>query len=239
MKDLDKVLEYQKTDIELRKIYDKFEKSEDGKKMELAKNEFNNAKNIVIQCEQQAQVLVEQQSEFEEQRKSLLKDFENLVLIVENNEDEENIESNIEQLEEMRKRLTDFEKKVNELKTRIENVITEYKDANEMGRKQKQAFMTSKEKYDKLKAEYSDKISELMKKLDEMAKGIDPRSMEIYKSVTAEGKYPAFVEAYHDNSDDMYSCRGCGIALSQKRKSELLEDGACRCETCRRIIYKK
>lgn len=238
MKDLNKILEYQKVDIELRKIYDKFEKSEDGKKMENAKNEFNAAKSKVIQCEQQAQALLETQEEFTTQRNALLKELENLILIVENNEDEENIESNIEQLEEMRKKLSDFEKKVNEVKARIENVISEYKDANETGRKQRQLFMSAKDKYDTLKAQYGDAISELTKKLESMAKAIEPQTLEMYKSITAEGKYPAFVEAYHDD-DDMYSCRGCGIALSQKRKSELLEDGACRCETCRRIIYKQ
>lgn len=236
MKDLNKILEYQKVDIELKKIYDKFEKNEENKKMELAKNEFNNAKNTVMQCEQQAEVLIGMQADLTTQRDTLLKEYEDLILIVENNEDDESVEANIEKLEEMKKKLSEFEKKVNGIKTKIETVITDYKEANDTGRKQKQAFMQAKNKLDKFKSEYADSINELTGKLDKMSKEIDPQSMAIYKSVTDEGKYPAFVEAYHD-SDDMYSCRGCGIALSQKRKSELLEDGACRCETCRRIIY--
>ncbi len=238
MKDLEKILEYQKVDIDLRRIYDKIEKSDDYKKMELAKAEFNNDRKAGIHCEEQAQLLVSTQEEFAAQRAALTEELERLILIVENNEDDEAIEGNIEQLEDIRKRLFDFEKKVNETQNKMEGVVNNYKEANEAGRKHKQAYMTAKNKIEKLKEENNDKIEELTKKLSDMEREIDPSAMEIYRSVTAEGKYPAFVEAYHNTEDDMYSCRGCGIALSQKRKSELLEDGACRCETCRRIIYK-
>lgn len=239
MKDLNKILEYQKTDIELRKILDILEKSDDGKKMETAKAAFNSAKSIVLQCEAQAQSLIESQDNLVAQRDELLKDTERLILIVENNEDENEIDGNIVQLEEMKNKLAEFEKKANEIKARIEKVINEYKEANENGRKQRQVFMTAKEKQDNLKAKYIDKINELNGKLEAMAKGIDSETLEKYKAIVAEGKYPAFVEAYHDESADMFSCRGCGLALSQKNKSELLENGACRCETCRRIIYRQ
>lgn len=239
MKDLDKILEYQKTDIELKKILDLIDKSEDGKRMDAAKAEFNAAKSTVMNCETQAQVLVELQENLAMQRDALIEEAEKLILIVENNEDDDEIDGYIEQLEEMKKKLADTEKKVTDLKAKTEKVINDYKEANENGRKQKQAFIAAKEKHEKLKADYNKQIDELNGKLNAMAKGIDKETLEKYQSVVSEGKYPAFVEAYYDVGADMYSCRGCGIQLSQKNKSSLLENGVCRCETCRRIIYKQ
>ena len=51
MENLDKLLEYQKIDIELRKVLDEIERSDDNKKMEQARTEFNNAKSTVTETE--------------------------------------------------------------------------------------------------------------------------------------------------------------------------------------------
>ena len=58
MENLDKLLEYQKIDIELRKVLDEVERSDDGKKLEQAKTEFNNAKNTVTETEKAAESIV-------------------------------------------------------------------------------------------------------------------------------------------------------------------------------------
>ena len=60
---------------------------------------------------------------------------------------------------------------------------------------------------------------------------------EIYKQITAENKYPAFVPAMGDDASP--ACGACGMGLSGTAKNDLKNQGYCRCETCRRIIYKQ
>jgi predicted nucleic acid-binding Zn-ribbon protein len=94
-----------------------------------------------------------------------------------------------------------------------------------------------KERLDKFKKEKEPKIAELMKKLDALKPDIPADVFEVYKALTAERKYPAFVAAIDAGDKKHYRCF-CGITLSQKAQSELLDKGQCRCENCRRLIYK-
>ena len=54
IKDLDKVLEYQNIDIKLRRTLDALEKCDYAKRMEVAKTEFNGAKETVDKVEKKA-----------------------------------------------------------------------------------------------------------------------------------------------------------------------------------------
>jgi len=54
MSTLDTLLEYQKSDIELRKILDKIDRSDDNERLERAKSVFNKAKQTVSDSEEQA-----------------------------------------------------------------------------------------------------------------------------------------------------------------------------------------
>ena len=58
MENLEKLLEYQKIDIELRKVLDEIERSDDSKKLEQAKTEFNNAKATVTETEKAAESII-------------------------------------------------------------------------------------------------------------------------------------------------------------------------------------
>ena len=73
-------------------------------------------------------------------------------------------------------------------------------------------------------------------KLDALRPEIPADMFETYKTITAERKYPAYVQARLTDDKKHYRCF-CGLTLSQKAQSELQEKGSCRCENCRRLIY--
>ncbi len=237
MEKLDKVLEYQKIDIELRKVLDEIERSEDNKKLEQAKTEFNNAKATVTETEKVAENIVSFYNNaiafFEECEKRIADIGDKM-----NATDDLTVQRELAaQLEKIREKLSDLEKKLAERSDKGEKVILAYLDGQSRGKKVRAVYDAVKERLQKFKKEKEPRINELKGQLDALRADIAPATMEIYKAITAERKYPAFVEA-QDTDNKNYRCF-CGLELSQKAKSELLDKGCVRCETCRRLIYKK
>nr|MDE7395479.1 hypothetical protein [Clostridiales bacterium] len=141
-----------------------------------------------------------------------------------------------ESLEKIKAKLADLEKRLQEKNDSGEKAIMKYLDGQEKGKKMRDAYGTIKARLDKIKAAHDPKINEYRGKLDTLRPDIPADLMEMYEALTSERRYPAFVEAIEADKKN-YRCF-CGLTLSQKTKSELLDNGFCRCETCRRIIYK-
>lgn len=235
--ELKTIITYQDADIKLRKLLDIIEKSDDNKRMEQARQEFNAARQHILDCEKEAEKLLESYTESEKQFTEAAAKLEEMELIIENLDDDEQLPQFIQDTEKLRSRIIELERKLSDLKQRSEKVLKDYKDAGDRGKKMRDIHNASKERLDALRKEKDAEIFGLKKQLLELEPSIDQELLEKYKSLTAEGKYPAIVDAHEDGST--FSCRGCGLALSQKTKSELVDKGICRCETCRRIIIRK
>ena len=237
MEKLEKVLEYQKIDIELRKVLDEIERSDDNKKLEHAKTEFNNAKSTVTETEKAAENVVNfiqnATAFFEECDKRIAELKEKIAAT----DDIAEQRPYIAELEKMREKMAEIERRLGERADKSDKLIMAYLDGQTRGKKMRAAYDSIKERLNKLKREKEPKINELKEKLAAIRKDIPPQIMETYTAITAERKYPAFVEA-RPTDNKGYRCF-CGLELSQKAKSELMEKGQCRCETCRRLIYKK
>ena len=234
MENLDKLLEYQKVDIALRKELDEIERSDDSKNLERARNEFNAAKAAVAESESTAEGIL---SYYE----SALASFDEISKEIASLDptDAADLEKRrvlTESLERLKSKLADLEKRLQEKNDSGEKAILKYLDGQEKGKKMREAYATIKARLDKLKEAHEPKIAEYRRQLDAIRPSIPADLMEKYEALTAERRYPAFVAAIEADKKD-YRCF-CGLTLSQKTKSELLDNGYCRCETCRRIIYK-
>lgn len=232
---LENLLKYQEADIQLRRIYDAIEKSEDGKKIEQAKSDFAAAKKTVESCEINAEKVLSDLDEAKKFYNDAQKELEELELVIENGtEDAEEI---LARASKLREKAALLDKKVSEDLQRGERLRKEYLDANERGKKSKEVHAEAKEKQNKLLKTHEKEVVALKAELEKLEPTIDADLMKKYKALTAERKYPAFVESYTDGAN--YSCRGCGMTLSSKNKAVLDENSFAVCETCRRIIYKK
>ncbi len=237
MENLDKLLEYQKVDIELRKVLDEIERSDDSKKLEQAKTEFNNAKATVTETEKAAENIISFYNSALSFMEECDKRTNELADKMEKTEDIEAQRELAAQIEKIRDKLSELERKLSERSERADKAIAAYRDGQERGKKMRAVYNNVKERLDKFKKEKEPKIAELMKKLDALKPDIPADVFEVYKALTAERKYPAFVAAIDAGDKKHYRCF-CGITLSQKAQSELLDKGQCRCENCRRLIYK-
>lgn len=231
------LLKYQELDIKLHRALDTIEKSESSKKMEQARNEFNTAKKIVQDAEKEAESVVNNLEITMPQIKELTDKLNEFELIIENAESDEDLKGFTDQLEALKNKALSVEKKLTDCKNNSEKLVKNYQDANAKGLKMRDIYNNAKIEYGNLVKASEPEVTELKKRLKELEKQIDPDLLEKYKAITSENKFPAFVDAFV--SDGVYSCRGCGLQLSQKNTSTLNERGICTCETCRRIIYKE
>lgn len=228
-KNFETLLKYQEYDIKLKRMLDALEKSDSNKRMEQARNEYNNAKKTVLDSEKDAENIVSYYEQITPQIKELCNKLDEI----------ENDDSSvaIEQLEVLRGKLVSLEKKIADCKSSSEKILKTYQDATAIGHKMLAYYNNAKASYNEQVKASEPEITSTKKQMRALEPQIDAETMKKYKEITRENKYPAFVEVRVN--DGTYSCGACGLQLSQKNTSTLNENGICTCETCRRIIYKR
>ncbi len=233
--DFSKLLEYQKVDLKLKKLNDEIAMNEDYKTMKAKKEEFNNAKQAVGEAEALAETIMNAYNGALEYLKSNAQKVESIVAKLSSGQLDDEAEKNaVEELEKLKATLTEWEKKVSTLKANADKAIANYSNAQKIGASAKATYASAKAKYTEFKESKCADYELLKKQLEELQKTVDPKVFEVYKQITAEGKYPAFVPLMGDEA-----CGACGMTLSGTAKNDIKNQGYCRCETCRRIIYKQ
>ena len=236
MIDLKAILEYQEADIKLRKTHDSIEKSDAQRRGKQAKIEFDAAKKRVDDSEAQAgEILdfIKSADETAVKAQSVASDckakLESGLSAVER-------KAMRAELEALKAKLSDSEKRVDSKLKRASKVVDESRESQARAKKMRDVFIKEKEAYDKLKAEKAPEIEKCKKQLALLREKVDPKLLQQYDELSADKKIPAFVDAFKSESGT-YSCRGCGLQLSQADNGKLERDGICRCGNCRRIIY--
>lgn len=237
MENMEKVLEYQKIDIELRKVLDEIERSDDSKKLEQAKTEFNNAKATVTESEKAAESIVSFFTNAQAFLEECDKKTNELAEKMAATDDLAAQRELAAEAEKLRDKMVEVEKRLSDRVEKSDKLIKTYLDGQARGKKMRAAYDAIKERLNKLKKEKEPQINALRAQLDALRPEIPADVLQAYSAITAERKYPAFVEARPSDNKN-FRCF-CGLELSQKAKSELLDKGSVRCENCRRLIYKK
>lgn len=236
MANLDAILKYQEVDIKLRKTLDEIERSDSGKRLEQSRKGFNEAKAMVEDSERTA-------GEVADFYRKAIKFYNEYAPKIEEYEqrlkgeltDEERKKA-VTALETLKSKFSEIEKRLSERKNKGDKLLDEYREGQKRGKKMREVHAEAKESHENLKREKEPVIAEFKKTLETLRPSVDKEIMTMYDELASERKYPAFVEAYGDEKSS-FSCRGCGLQLSQSSKGQLLEKGVCRCDTCRRIIY--
>ncbi|MCI9032083.1 MAG: hypothetical protein HFK09_06145 [Clostridia bacterium] len=238
MIDLKAILEYQEADIRLRKMQDSIEKSEAQRRGKQAKIEFDAAKKRVDDSEAQAgEILdfIKNADETADKARSVVSEYKEKIDEKMSAEERKTIRA---ELEALKAKLSESEKRVDSKLKRASKVVDESRESQARAKKMRDVFLKEKEAYDKLKKSKEPEIAELKKQLALLREKVDPQLVKQYDELSADRKIPAFVDAFKSESGT-YSCRGCGLQLSQADNGKLERDGICRCGNCRRIIYNR
>ena len=228
---IDKLLEYQKLDIELRKMKREVNGNMSSKDVDFLNINIKDAQGKILELEENSKELLESFKKLVEVQKKGL-------LYVQKNKD-----ANIENMTEVE--LKDFEAKMNqtaknlaELENRllshnqtVKKVVSDYK----MYRKQildaKEAKENLKNQSASVMEEKFPSIEELKKQQKKLESEIDAKKFAKYKALKADGIFPVFVPLVDKR------CGGCRVELSSAMIDKIKSDGVCECEQCRRIIY--
>ena len=234
---LDALLSYQKADLAYKKLNDEIKKNQNYVDMRANKKKFEAAKTAVLESEKQAESIV---SSYEQGLKFIEKcagEIEDLCMRLEAGEADEEAEKNlVSRLEELQAAVSEWKKRVDSLKSLADKALGDYKAAQASGKKSRVDYAEAKAKFETYQKGKEGELKKLKDARDALAGAVEPKLMETYLKLTGDGVYPAFAPA--TELDKNVSCGVCGMVVSSSAKTDLENNGYCRCETCRRIIYK-
>lgn len=97
----------------------------------------------------------------------------------------------------------------------------------------KQRALEAKSKFEVLAKEKEPEIIELKNKMAAAEKEIPEQLLQQYKLLKTQNIFPVFVELSDGNR-----CGGCGMEISMAHRQEFSTKNQIRCESCRRVIFK-
>lgn len=237
--ELDNVLKYQAIDGEIKKLKKELMANENIRIAEDSKRQFGEMKQVVVKNESVATKVCGGYDEslklYDESNKRA---EELLAKLEDENLDDETAEKIIAELNEINEKLAENSEFVASLKKKSEDAVREYSNAQKSGHDLKSKYSAAKEEIKKLEEQFKPRLNKLQEELNDAKKNVEPELLAMYEKLSAENRYPAFVEVYVGDGNTM-NCSMCGYSLSLNTQSELKSAGYCVCEKCHRIIYNK
>jgi len=228
---IDKILEYQKKDLEIVKLMHTLAESPNRKAI-------NQILNIVKETQDTSSALESEAEEVLIQFNNLKKTYEDNVnsFITLTKKDVENIsESEIggimNLINVMSSNLNILEKKLLGLAERINVILTNYEEARKKYEVARKKHSEVKEKFEKEKSLLQPKISEFEAELKAMEKNVDSKLLTKYKEKRQDKIFPVFVKFSSD------ACGGCRMQLSYAQIEKLKKEGMIECENCHRYMF--
>ena len=137
-KNLEKLLEYQKKDIELRKLNAFVKRDEALASMNKNEKIFNEAKRVIAECEDQANAIISSYAElskYVDDNEALLAELENT-----DAESEEQLAERVKKLESLKSKFQNADKKARDFKDRSKDVCRARVDAVKSGNAARQNY---------------------------------------------------------------------------------------------------
>lgn len=230
---LENLFDYQKVDMQIKKVKKEIENIPEKKKVETIKTNFEDAKKRMLAAEAYADKIIAVYNDTVAVLNNATKDYEELMKELETTSDKEVV---IAKLEEIKKTVVEASKKAEKLKAESEKALSAFAKAQSEGKK-------LREEYDVVKNAYKEKSEVAKKELDKLEKEaaglrakVSENILKEYDVLVAQNIMPPFARVLGE--DKSYMCGGCFMALSQKNAELLNTDGICHCDACKRIIYK-
>lgn len=232
----DSLMEYQKADMQLKKLRSELKKCPAAIKMRESSKTFDAAKARLSACEERALKVCEVYNNCKNYLSENNEKFTGVAELGEAASEDEIKESN-RVFDSYKNRFMNAEKKLNDCQDEANRVLKEYKEAYDLGIKKREEYKAAKDAYAQLCADKQPAIDALEVKLKELRANISDELFETYKNRVENDLFPPFVPAMANERKEI-SCGGCGMTQSQKTVAELNSNGYCTCESCRRVIVK-
>lgn len=230
---IEKILEYQNLDNELRKLELELVNNADKKMLDKISGIVKETQSISSGLEKEAEVALLEYKKIQKKYNESIKTLENLTKIKDKKSTEEQCVKNVEQINNISVFLSGLEKNIMKLADTINKILSDFDTAKKNYNSAKAKYSKAKENLQKITEEVKPKIEKLEKELKSLEKNIDKEFLTKYKTKRQDKIFPVIVPLV-DNS-----CGRCGMELPSAQIEKLKKDGFLECENCHRIIYFK
>lgn len=232
MANVEKIIQYQIIDGELKKIENDLASSEEKKKASQAKKFLDGVSVKHKEIDDKAAQLLQNFTKQEELSAKIAETITEFSSVVESCEDEKEIEYYKKKVGEYVKKVKAIETEINKIKGEIADLMKLYKGLKANSDAAKAQYNEFAPKYNELKQSKQAEAEKIQKKLLLLAKEVDPAILEIYKSKRKDKMYPIFYKVEDS------CCSYCRNQLSLLANSLLTKEGYIECDNCHRILYK-
>ena len=225
------MLQYQKLDMELKKIQRSINSSEEKEVMNKMISYVKEAQNVSNVIENKASKLVNDYFNLKKSYDNNVKKVEKLTSSMPKNEEE--LKSAYAQINSLSSELFMIERNLNIVINKAKETLKEFEVTKNNVIKARSKHKTSKENYEKLLKDTEPKINEIKAKMKAMEKDINPSLFEKYKSMKNDNIFPVFVPLL-----DGKTCYGCRMEVASSKLNKLQSEPFIHCEHCGRLICK-
>ena len=230
---MNKILEYQKLDLELMKLKKSNQKNED-------RDNMVKLKSFIMEA-------YEKSNQLDALAKSMINDYNKLKNQYDTNSDKvqkltnknlkevelDEVDELLSVINSLSSELFLLDRDINIIITKMKNSLKDFEVTKNKTKVAKQKYNESKAKYEKVIEELKPQVLEIEKKMKDLEKDIDPELFAKYKTIKNDKIFPVFVGFNGGH------CSGCRVEIPTSKVNKLKADGSIVCEQCHRIIYYK
>lgn len=230
---MNKILEYQKLDLELNKIKKSNINSVEKNNMNKVKGYIVDAHNKGMTLEQDANSLLEDYKNLKKQYDSNSKKIQELINTDLNNVTLEDTDGILSTINSLSSELFLLERNINIIINKIKQSLKDFEVTKNNMIKARGKYNELKLAYEKSMKNIEPKIKEIEDKMKALEGEIDSTILAKYKTMKNDKIFPVYV------SFDNGHCSGCRVEIPTAKANKLKNDGTIICEQCHRIIYLK
>lgn len=230
---MNKILEYQRLDIELNKAKKSSVNNVDKENMAKLKSYIVDAHSKGFQLENDADALLKEYMQLKKQYDANCNKVQSLTSKDMNSISLDDIDSILSTINSLSSELFSLERNINIIINKIKASLKEFEVTKNNIIKAKQKYNALKSKCEQDLKNVAPRLKEIEDKMASLEKELDPELFAKYKSIKADKIFPVFVSLNDGH------CSGCRVEIPTSKINKLKNDGMIVCEQCHRLIYMK
>ncbi|MBR2377482.1 MAG: hypothetical protein IKA85_06945 [Clostridia bacterium] len=234
-KNIEKLVNYQEVDKELKVLEDEVRKSDESQKYLTAKKFLSTVNDSLSALESKAKVIVDSYNLAMTEIEKLKKTAEESSSTIDSCESENELNYFKKKFQSTIDAISNLEGKINSLSKEMDDVLKEFNKLRVATKQMKAQYEEYGPKFKALKDSKDAEMNKLKVKLEKLKADIDPVLMEKYQTRRNDKKFPIIYGV--DISTNSVYCPACATEMSLSQKNELASGEIKECETCRKLLY--
>jgi predicted nucleic acid-binding Zn-ribbon protein len=229
---LEKILEYQKIDLDLIKVEIELNNSEERKQALKMQQYLKESETNLAKMENQAEELLKYYANASKQYDTCVKAFSQYEDVA--NVKESDFNETAKQIGYVLDDIGRLEKSINMLLEKMQQAQKNYEITKKNVLKARQSFLENRQKYEELRKQKEPDIKAHKEKLEALKTSIEKGLLDRYNKLRQDKKIPPFVPLTKNNQ-----CGGCRMEMPLNFVNQLKTEKVLECENCQRLIYNE